>query len=189
VKKYLPLIVGGICFFILLALQIAGEGFFQSKDKEARKERRKKELEALFISTEMTTTPPSSIKYNLKEVKSPLILINFWASWCVPCLEEFPALTRLRSRFDEKDLLIIGINNDMEDGLNKIKKIEKKYKLNFPSVPDLEGEITDRFDVENLPATILYANGKAVFFKDGPLKFDSDEFVGRIKSHLKSSRN
>lgn len=122
--------------------------------------------------------------YDLNQVKAPVVMLNFWASWCTPCLEEFPSLVELRSRYSEDQLKIFGINSDEEDQAEKIEKTVKKYNLNFDIVPDSESDLLNRFMISAIPVTIIFVKGEVMEVSLGRKDFSSEEFIQKIESAL-----
>lgn len=124
-----------------------------------------------FKTIEMQTRDHKKIK--LDQLKSKTVLINFWASWCIPCLEEIPALIKLSEKHKESELSVVMINTDEENQLKMISKIEKKYKFpaSFIVIPDDKFKIADQFKFSAIPVTVIYKNGKVSFFSNGPVDF------------------
>ena len=127
-----------------------------------------------FKKLKLITTDKKEII--LSEVKEHFIILNFWASWCLPCLQEFPSLVELQEKYKSK-LKVIGINGDTEDVVNNIKKIEKKYKLNFPSTTDIDEVFANQFKVNTYPFSIVFSKGKVIFVSEKKHNFMDKDFV------------
>jgi thiol-disulfide isomerase/thioredoxin len=99
--------------------------------------------------------------------------VNFWASWCIPCLHEIPSLIEVAKKFSTKELVVVTINTDEEDQLKNIAKIKKQ--LSFPEsfliIPDKKFKIADEFKFSAIPVTIIFKKGKAIYFNNGPVDF------------------
>jgi thiol-disulfide isomerase/thioredoxin len=137
--------------------------------------------ESQFQKFKQKTTKGTLI--DLSSEKTPIIIINFWASWCRPCISEFKGMNALMSKFPNR-VKVIGINNDVEDALKEIKKIEKKYKLSFESIENESGTLAEAFNVTRIPATIVYFKGKVIEFSNTEYDFMNEKFVDKIKSNL-----
>jgi thiol-disulfide isomerase/thioredoxin len=124
----------------------------------------------------------SGTKINLK-AKKGLVIVNFWASWCRPCVSEFKTLNKLKDKYQDK-VFILGINNDEEEPRKKVAMIQSKYKLKFESLVDPKGNYASEFNILALPASIVYHNGKVIAFYNKEHDFMSDEFLELIDSHL-----
>ncbi len=91
--------------------------------------------------------------FNLNENIGTPILINFWASWCVPCEVEFPHIQKMRDKYKKDDLIIFGINSfDLtEDAISFLNRLN----ISFQTGPDPNGEINDLYEITGLPVTIF----------------------------------
>lgn len=139
--------------------------------------------ETRFRELEMTDVEGTSIK--LSQIEAPVVILNFWASWCTPCLEEFPSLTELRKKYQSDQVAIIAINSDEDDQLKKIKKTIEKYGLNFQVVADNEGKLLEKFLISAIPVTIVFFNGKAKQVSLGKKDFMAEEFLEAVNQALK----
>ena len=97
--------------------------------------------------------PSMDETFHLNENIGTPILINFWASWCVPCEVEFPHIQKIREKYEKDDLIIFGINSfDLtEDAINFINRLN----VTFETGPDRNGEINDLYKITGLPVTIF----------------------------------
>jgi thiol-disulfide isomerase/thioredoxin len=137
-------------------------------------------FQKIFIDLKLVDTKKNEII--LKELKEPLVVINFWASWCRPCVSEFKSLNNLKDQLGDQ-ITIIGINNDdEEDQIVVIEKTEKKYKLKFNSVAD--SNLIDNFGFEQIPASVIYHKGKVFRIIKEEFQFDNKEFVEELKRLL-----
>lgn len=124
-----------------------------------------------FKTVEMRTREHKTLKLN--QIKPKLILVNFWASWCIPCLEEIPSLIKFSGKYKADELSVVMINTEIEDQLQNIVKMEKKFS--FPStyivIADDKFKIADQYKFKGIPVTIIYKEGKVVLFSNGPVDF------------------
>jgi thiol-disulfide isomerase/thioredoxin len=120
------------------------------------------------------------------ELKSPIIIVNFWASWCRPCMEEMPSLLRLKKKFSNDKLQIISINTEQNQQLMKIKKVHKQLGINdeFINVADKNTVIADSIPFTTIPVSVIFHNGEAIRFQDGPMIFDSLDVIQTIEKLL-----
>jgi thiol-disulfide isomerase/thioredoxin len=183
-KKFFPVLMLIFAFSGFLA----GQVFFEMIDSKAGQFGKSKEkfglYENLYQELELKTTKGSTFK--LKEQKSPVVILNFWASWCQPCLKEFASLTEFKKKYPDEKVLVIGINNDEENQKKLITKTEKKYNLNFESVQDTNSTITSRFLISEIPVSIIYSNGKVMDVTYGETEFTSKDFTSQIDQVLES---
>lgn len=128
-------------------------------------------FEKIFKSLEMETVERTKMK--LSDLSSEVVIVNFWASWCIPCLHEMPSLVAISNKFSKKQLAVVAINTDEDDQLQNIIKIKKK--LNFPEsfiiIPDKKFKIADEFKFSAIPVTVIFKKGKVIYFNNGPVDF------------------
>jgi DsbE subfamily thiol:disulfide oxidoreductase len=106
-------------------------------------------------------------KVGLKDFRGKLLMLNFWASWCVPCREEMPAMERLYRKYNDHGFVILGVN--LQDDKKSAVAFVKELKITFPIAFDPKGEVGLLYGAWGLPATYLIdANGIALARAWGP---------------------
>ncbi|MFB6357313.1 MAG: TlpA family protein disulfide reductase [bacterium] len=103
--------------------------------------------------TEFTLPVLDGEAVSLKQMRGQWVLLNFWASWCGPCLKEMPALEELRKRLPPDNFSLVAIN--LEEERSTVRGIRKRYKLSFPLLLDRNGSIARQYQVRHLPSTWL----------------------------------
>jgi thiol-disulfide isomerase/thioredoxin len=184
-KKFLPAFIISIMFTVVLVTQMAVNGQSSNAAKVDENKAKYSVYEDQFSKTKLITTKKTEI--NLSKQKQPIIVLNFWASWCQPCLAEFQTLKKFIKLFPKEDVLVIGINNDDENPKRAIKKTEKDLKLNFESTIDTDSKITSSFLVEKIPASIVFYKGKVIHYVNEEFDFMNAKFTHKIKMLLKKS--
>ena len=111
-------------------------------------------------------------------------LINFWATWCLPCMKELPSLNRLFELKKNDDFQVIGINSDYENQKKLVNKTIKDLRISFPQILDKDGKFVEKFNVGGLPTTIVVHNSKVVRILAGEHDFDAQEFLKFINKLL-----
>jgi thiol-disulfide isomerase/thioredoxin len=181
-KKFLPTIILAMGFFGFLATQILWNSPLLNA-QQVKVEKSKDQLfESLFQESKFQTIDQKNLE--LKTLQSPVVVVNFWASWCLPCLKEFPSLTAFQKKFGEK-ASIVGINGDEEDPLVAIEKTKKKYGLDFHHVIDPMSEISDKFLVAAYPFSLVYVKGKLVHTSNKGHDFMAKDFIAKVEDALK----
>ena len=95
---------------------------------------------------------------HLSDMKGKVVVLNFWGSWCGPCVEEMPSLVQLQQRFKDKGLTVVGISIDV-DG-DAYHKFLKDYKIDFPTVRDPDQKTSSLYGSFKWPETyIIDRNG------------------------------
>jgi thiol-disulfide isomerase/thioredoxin len=183
-KKYIP----ATLFTFALLTYLIGQVIFNGADSTAKpSEQQKKQYmhyEDVLKKTSFTDLEGAVFKDLNKKHK--VVIINFWASWCLPCLEELPSMVELRKKYSKEDLLILTINTDEKDDFKEVKKLMKKFNTNFPVVRDYKGDHVKSFLIEAIPVTIVFSKGKVVQISMEAVDFVSGEFLQKINSLIKS---
>jgi cytochrome c biogenesis protein CcmG/thiol:disulfide interchange protein DsbE len=91
--------------------------------------------------------------WRLADHRGQVVLVNYWATWCVPCWEETPGLIRLSKNLGPKGLAVVGVAID-EGGTEKVKKFVDEFQVPYPVVlPERMSQI--EFGMQGVPTTIL----------------------------------
>lgn len=106
-------------------------------------------------------------KVGLRDFRGRFLMLNFWASWCVSCREEMPAMERLYQRYKDMGFVILGVN--VKDDKKSALSFVKELKITFPIAFDPNGEVGLLYGAWGLPATYLIdAKGIALARAWGP---------------------
>lgn len=110
----------------------------------------------------------------------PVVLLDFWATWCGPCVEEMPALQRLHEEFGSKGLRILTV--DGYETASAVQRFVKEHKLTFTFLLDPERRISRRFMRSGIPHTlILDSSAKIVVDEEGY----GPSFEGRWRDQIR----
>ncbi|MBW3588722.1 MAG: TlpA family protein disulfide reductase [Actinobacteria bacterium] len=104
----------------------------------------------------------SKEKLTSAELKGSPVVVNFWASWCIPCKEEAPTLEEKWRKYRAEGIRFVGVN--VQDLEQDATAFVEEFGITFPSVRDTELELWNQFGVRGLPET---------FFIDHQWKFVS----------------
>jgi len=108
---------------------------------------------------------------SLDEFRGEVVLINFWASWCTPCVQEMPSLLRLQKSLRGYPFRVVGIN--VAEGERRAQAAAARLGLDFPVLLDPDSRVFKAWGGEVLPTTyILDGSGKARYVAQGPLDWD-----------------
>ena len=93
---------------------------------------------------------------NLGDFKGSVVLLNFWATWCGPCIVEIPEFNNLYNQFHDRGFEILGVSvSDRKDQLIKFtKKVQVDYKILF-SEPDVMNDVNQNYGVNSVPLSYL----------------------------------
>jgi len=121
---------------------------------------------------------------NLDDFKGKLILLNFWATWCVPCKEEMPSLDNLQSNSNLTNLKIFPINIGREDKSKTEFFFEELNIQNLDIYIDAPITLAKKFSLRGVPTTILFDKEGEEFARIiGSIDFNNEEFVNWLKTY------
>ena len=89
----------------------------------------------------------------LEDYQGRFVLLNFWATWCSPCLKEMPEFEKAFQEMGEEKLVVLAVG--MGEDKIKISKFAEKYGFTYPLLADPDMEITRLYGVKNIPVTYL----------------------------------
>jgi cytochrome c biogenesis protein CcmG/thiol:disulfide interchange protein DsbE len=124
-------------------------------------------------------------KQSLKQHLGKLVYVDFWASWCAPCLQSFPFMNSLQQKYQAAGLQIIAINLDkkMEDAQIFLNKNPAQFLVLF----DPTGQTPKQYGVKGMPSSYLIdRNGKLIFTHKGFKAADQEMLEAKIKTALAS---
>lgn len=84
-----------------------------------------------------------------------IAIIDFWATWCKPCIRAIPKLVALYEAFSDKGVQIIGISVDSPRNVQKVKPFAKSLGITYPVLLDINSEVMTRLNVNLLPTLLL----------------------------------
>jgi len=95
----------------------------------------------------------SSGTLSLHSLKGKPVVLNFWASWCVPCREETPLLVRLHKTYGPRGIVFVGVN--VEDGERAARQFLQQYHVDYLVVRSVEDNIIEAYFVPGIPTTVF----------------------------------
>jgi len=90
---------------------------------------------------------------SLSAYKGKVLLINFWATWCVPCRTEIPGFIDLYNRYRRRGLEVVGI--DVDEPASLVAPYAKQMKMNYPVLLEQDHTVHEAFGLVGLPTTII----------------------------------
>ena len=127
------------------------------------------------------TTSNNSI-LDIKDFKDTVILVNFWASWCPPCVHEMPSMQRLQNSFSRDDFIIFGVNMAEEKSVIS-QFLKNKVSVNFPILMDSDGTALKRWSVFAFPTSyVIDKKGQIRYSLFGSIEWDDQETISIIKN-------
>ena len=122
---------------------------------------------------DFTVTMPGGGKFRLADHRGKVVMVNFWATWCPPCLEEMPAMERLYRQHKDAGFTLVAISGDADAG--KIGPFLTAHKLTFPVGLDPRMDLANGYAVRALPSSFIVGrDGNLAALAIGPRHWDND---------------
>lgn len=121
------------------------------------------------------------VEIDLALMKGRMVIVNFWATWCGPCIAEMPSLQALTTRLGAKNVALIGVN--FHESPQKIRDFQAKYNVKFPLLRDAWQEASSTWKVAVLPTTfIVDSSGKLRYRVVGEVDWSSKAVADRLNA-------
>jgi cytochrome c biogenesis protein CcmG/thiol:disulfide interchange protein DsbE len=120
---------------------------------------------------------------SLEDYRGKYVLLNFWATWCPPCIQELPSLNTLHRELESEGLVVLGISVDENQGA--YEQFLERWDVSFPTVRDAEMEVATLYGTNMYPETYLIdPNGKVLRKYAGPEDWMSPQILNYLRSLL-----
>lgn len=130
----------------------------------------------------------SGAQQRLEQYRGQVVVLNFWATWCVPCREEMPLLVDIQNRYTSRDVVVVGASADDESTRMRIRPFVEELRITFPIWTGATSADMDRLGLGTaLPATaIIDRDGRIAFRIIGVL--ERKDLVRRLDYLLSAKR-
>lgn len=105
------------------------------------------------VAPDFTLPTVDGQQVSLEDYRGKVVFLNFWATWCIPCREEMPALERLYQVYQAQDFAVISI--DLKESADQVRAFFQKHALSFPALLDQNGSVFRDYLVAGMPTTYL----------------------------------
>ena len=123
--------------------------------------------------------------FDLKEYRGRVVLINFWATWCIQCIRELPSFQKLKERLGSDRFEIIAVN--VQEPASRVRKFLSDKPYTFKFLLDQKGDIYRAYGVRVFPTTfIVDAQNRMVGRVVGERKWDRPKLVGYLRQLIGS---
>jgi cytochrome c biogenesis protein CcmG/thiol:disulfide interchange protein DsbE len=123
---------------------------------------------ATDVAPDFTVQTLDGQSVSLSDFKGKVVLVNFWATWCPPCVRETPRLVRVAETYKDQGLVVLGVNTTYQDDPEKVRQFARDQGISYPVLLDAEGVATEKYQSRLMPTTYLIdRNGKIVHTKVG----------------------
>jgi len=122
---------------------------------------------------------------DLKQLTGKVVLVNFWASWCPPCVHEMPSMQRLSEKLLGDPFIILGVNIAEEKSVVEAF-LQSKVNVDFPVLLDSDGSIMRQWKVMAFPTSfVIDKKGKIRYALFGSIDWNTAEIINKIASLVK----
>ncbi len=124
-------------------------------------------------------------KVTLSDLRGKVVMVNFWATWCPPCLEEMPSMERLNEVIAGDDFVMLAVNTE-KNGRSVVPAFLEKTPYTFPILYDDKGVVQKRYGVFKFPESFIIQKDGTVAEKIiGPLDWSSLKTITYFKDLIK----
>jgi thiol-disulfide isomerase/thioredoxin len=117
---------------------------------------------------------------------SKLTVIDFWATWCKPCVKAIPELNKIYDTYKDKNVKFIGINCDGPRSVSKVAPLSKSLQIKYPVLLDINSEIKTELNLYTFPTLIIVnSDSEVVYVHEGFVSGDEKTIIQEIEKLLK----
>jgi|SRR5262249_11280978 len=142
----------GLLITATLATMSAQSGNKATADGAAKRDPTSTQVEMLPDAPDFRLQTLQGKVIRLADYRGKAVLLNFWATWCVPCKEEIPWLVDFQKQYGPKGLVILGIA--MDSSIDPVKKFTTKLEVNYPILLGNQA-LADQYYVKALPVSVF----------------------------------
>jgi len=120
----------------------------------------------------------------LSELAGNVVLINFWASWCGPCLQEMPLLNAIHKKYEPLGFTVLGVN--VEENSANARAFLAERGVDFPILLDTKNQVSKMYDVVAMPTTVVVdRDGNMRFLHKGYKTGDEKQYRSMVKKLIR----
>jgi len=124
---------------------------------------------------------------SLGEHKGKVVYLDFWASWCGPCVSAIPQINGLAKEFPQDRFQVIAVNVDSKP--DKALQFLRKYPVEYPSGSDPKGRLPGAFDLKSMPSSyVIDQDGVVRYVHRGFRKGDMDQIRSEVSKLVKAKK-
>ena len=130
---------------------------------------------------------PNGDSLRLASLKGSVVLLNVWATWCIPCRKELPELQALHQEYESQGLRIVGVSVDEPGTDADVVDFAKSFGLTYTILHDPEQRISDVFRIPGVPASFVIDRAGIIRWRHlGPFKATDTTFTAVLQKALAS---
>ena len=186
-KKYLLLFLVTFIGAILFFLEHFTENPISIADIQTDKKFNEKRSSVGYIAPDFKLRNLNGNYESLSNYRGEVVVLNFWATWCVPCRVEMPSFEKLYRRYRSEGVTVLAITLD-KNSEERIQTFVDEYGLSFPILLDDKSEVERLYPSMTIPFTyVIDREGRVVARVDGAKNWESNETFKAIDYLLKKS--
>ncbi len=177
-----------LLFLSLGTFAVISTGFFHKReqppaaDEDLFKKLKIQRFSEKVLAPDFTLADVNGRRVRLGSFRGKVVFLNFWATWCPPCIQEMPTMEKLHGEFGGKGLVILAVN--FRENPEQVKAFLKEHQLTFTTLLDPKGKVFELYQAWSLPATSIVnkkgqAVGKVIGYRDWH-KPEMKEFFRRL---------
>ena len=114
-----------------------------------------------FLAPNFTLKTMDGATYQLSDLRGKVVLVNLWASWCIPCQAEMPAIQKVYEQYKDKGLVVLAVNSTSQDKAAAVQTFIAEHGLTFPVLMDYDGTVARLYELSALPTSFFIGrNGR-----------------------------
>jgi peroxiredoxin len=109
-----------------------------------------------FLAPDFTLDTLDGSQVTLSKLRGQIVVVNFWATWCLPCRAETPALEKSYAQYKDSGVVILGVNLTDQDSIREVESFVQEFRLTYPILLDRDGTVSNTlYQIRGLPTTFF----------------------------------
>mgnify|MGYP001396877237 FL=1 len=114
-----------------------------------------------------------NVEHSLEQYRGKVVVVNFWATWCPPCVEELPSLESAWQRYRQQGLVVLAVSDEETDVITSFLE-RLPTDITFPLLIDRDMKSGNRWKIRGLPTTVIIDRSGDVYWRaEGQLDFSA----------------
>ena len=109
-----------------------------------------------FLAPDFTLDTLDGSKLTLSDLRGKIVVVNIWATWCLPCRQETPALEKAYEQYKDAGVVVLGMDLTSQDLVSDVQSFVQEFKLTYPILLDRDGSVGNYlYQIKGLPTTFF----------------------------------
>ena len=138
-------------------------------------------VDPVIVAPEINLVDLDGKEWSLADLKGRPVIINFWATWCPPCIGEMPSIERAWNAVKDEGIQVMAISYGEDQDL--VEAFRERYPMSFPVIADTTGNVVRQWPVKGLPTTVVLSpEGEIVYQVVGTREWDDAEILDKVRA-------